>query len=232
MPNIPRSVLRRRRFLQSSGIVALGAVSTVLAGRRFFSPPISSRRIAGPLDPVVLPDLSGRSADEILAEEELPDPGTLAGTPEPAPEPLTHEEEYARFIDSLGLRHLTAHEIISPHRGVYGGVANELPPKNLWHKLVPTLKVADEIRERLGVPLVRITSAYRRPEYNRRIPGAASRSYHVRNQALDLVFGCSSRDAAAMTRKLRNQRFYRGGLGVYPSFIHIDTRGYNASWNG
>lgn len=232
MANIPRPVLRRRRFLQSGGIVALGAVTTALAGRRFFSAPPSSAEVAGPLEPVVIPDLS-RSADEILAETtpEPADPHTPAIEPAP-PQPLSHEDEYARFIASLDLRHLSPPEIINPHRGIYNGIPNQLPPKSLWNKIAPTLKLADEIRERLGVPLLRITSAYRSPKYNRQIPGAASRSHHVRNQALDLVFACPARDAANMARKLRNKRFFRGGLGVYPSFIHIDTRGYNANWTG
>ena len=229
MSNIPRPVMRRRRFLQSGGIVALGTFTTALAARRFFTAPVSSGQIAAPLDPVILP---GTSADALLAAEAERDQSNSPAIQKQPPAPLSHEAEYAEFIASLDLRHLTPTEIITPHRGIYSGVANELPPKNLWKKLAPTLKVADEIRERLGVPLLRITSAYRRPEYNRQIPGAASRSYHVRNQALDLVFGCSSRDASYMAQKLRNERFYRGGLGIYPAFIHIDTRGYNASWNG
>jgi hypothetical protein len=231
MPNIHRSVLRRRRILQSGGIVALGAVATALTGRRFFSAPPSSARIAAPLDPVVIPDFS-RSADDTLVGSTNPGKHHPAPASESPPQPLSHEEEYARFIASLDLRFLTASEIIDPHRGIYGGVANQLPPRSLWNRIAPTLKVADEIRQRLDVPLLRITSAYRRPEYNRQIPGAASRSFHVRNQALDLVFACPAQDAAQVARTLRNERFFRGGLGIYPSFIHIDTRGYNANWNG
>jgi uncharacterized protein YcbK (DUF882 family) len=64
------------------------------------------------------------------------------------------------------------------------------------------------------------------------IPGAASRSYHVKNQALDLVFGGSNRKAWEVARRLRNERFFRGGIGLYPTFIHVDTRGYDANWRG
>ena len=111
-------------------------------------------------------------------------------------------------------------------------MANELPPRKLWEKLAPTLRVADELRERLGVPLQKITSAYRAPHYNIKIPGAAPNSYHTRNQALDLVFGCSASEAIAVAQELRRERFFRGGIGIYPYFIHIDTRGYNATWRG
>jgi hypothetical protein len=226
MPNIPRSVLRRRRFLQSSGIVALGTFTTALAGRKFFSAPPSSRSVvivAEPPDRV--PDLLARSEPEF-------GPPTEAAAPVAASRPLSHEDEYADFLASLDLRHLEPEEIIGPHRGVYCGVANELPARKLWEKLTPALRVADELRERLGLPLQRISSAYRVPRYNLKIPGAARNSYHTRNQALDLVFGVSTREAVAMAQRLRRERFFRGGIGVYPTFVHIDTRGYSANWRG
>ena len=84
----------------------------------------------------------------------------------------------------------------------------------------------------LVVIQVYITSAYRAPRYNREIPGASRHSYHTRNQALDLIFACPASEAIAMARRLRNERFVRGGIGVYPTFVHVDTRGYNANWRG
>ena len=54
----------------------------------------------------------------------------------------------------------------------------------------------------------------------------------MKNQALDLVYGGSNRKAWEVARRLRNERFFRGGIGLYPTFIHVDTRGYNANWRG
>ena len=62
------------------------------------------------------------------------------------------------------------------------------------------------------------------------VPGAVRGSYHTRNQALDLVYFCTTRKAYDMAVKLRQEGFFRGGIGLYPTFIHLDTRGYTATW--
>lgn len=230
--NTPRSVLRRRQFIQSGSVLAAGAFATVLAGKRLLRAPGGAGATSAlpPLaaDPSPLP-----TASESLSPEEL----EFIGPPAPAVEdfepdhpPLAYEDQYADFLSGLGLRHLSPTEIIKPHRGTMRGVANSLPPRQLWKQLAPTLKAADEIRERLGVPLCRITSAYRAPDYNAVIPGAVRNSYHTRNQALDLVYYCSPRKAYAMALKLRAEGFFRGGVGLYPTFIHLDTRGWAATW--
>jgi len=100
----------------------------------------------------------------------------------------------------------------------------------MWKRLAPTLKIADQIRHDLGTELVCINSAYRSPEYNAICSGAASRSYHMKNCALDLVFACGPEKAAASASKLRDAGAFRGGIGTYSGFIHIDTRGHNATW--
>lgn len=149
---------------------------------------------------------------------------------ETTPRVLTNSDEYAAFLNSLDLRYITAEEIISPHRNVRKGVANHLPPKHMWKRLIPTLKIADQIRHELGTELVCINSAYRSPEYNAVCSGAASRSYHMKNCALDLIFSSGPEKATKAATKLRNSGAFRGGIGTYAGFIHIDTRGHNATW--
>lgn len=144
-------------------------------------------------------------------------------------EKLKNEDEYREFVDSLKLQYISASEVIQPHRNILNGVKNELPPKKYWKRISETLKVADAIRAELGVPLKTINSAYRSPDYNAECRGA-SQSYHTRNMALDLVFACSSKEAAIAAKKLRSKGIFKGGIGVYSSFIHIDTRGKNANW--
>ncbi len=222
--NVPRSILQRRRFLQSGSVLALGAASTLLAARKLSLPP-RRRRVASPAVTAPQP-----VADPGSSQPE--DTGPVWET-EPVPptgRPLENEESYNEFILSLDLRHLSPQEIIDPHRGIVGGIENTLPPQHLWEKLAPTLKAADELRERLQVPLCRITSGYRSPRYNAIIPGAVPGSYHTRNQALDLVYFCSARKAFQMALQLRKEGFFRGGIGFYPTFIHLDTRGYAATW--
>ncbi len=143
---------------------------------------------------------------------------------------LTDEKDYAGYLSKLNLNHIKPHEVLRPHRNVRGGVANELPPKYLWNRMAPTLRVADAIRARLVSRLNYINSAYRSPAYNAKCPGAASRSYHMQNCALDLMFDAGSEAAFAMAKKLRSEGMFKGGIGLYDSFIHIDTRGYWSTW--
>ncbi|WP_075087948.1 D-Ala-D-Ala carboxypeptidase family metallohydrolase [Verrucomicrobium spinosum] len=75
-----------------------------------------------------------------------------------------------------------------------------------------------------------IASAYRSPAYNATCPGAAPQSFHLHNLALDLVYDCPPAKVAEAAHALRNRGFFRGGIGKYPSFTHIDTRGKNADW--
>lgn len=68
------------------------------------------------------------------------------------------------------------------------------------------------------VPLI-VTSGYRTPEHNNKLEGAARASLHLSGRAADLkVPGYDSR-ALAYAGAL----YARGGIGVYPSFTHLDT---------
>ncbi len=142
---------------------------------------------------------------------------------------LKDEADYRIFLDGLSLRYVTADEIIRPHRNVRGVVANELPPRHMWSRLIPTLRVADEIRHRLGSPLKLVNSAYRSPDYNLACSGA-KHSYHMQNRALDLMFKEGAKAASAVAKELREEGFFRGGIGTYSTFIHVDTRGFDATW--
>lgn len=154
----------------------------------------------------------------------------LTEAPRLSPRVLAHTKEYSEFLNSLGLRYLTAEEIIRPHKNERSGVANELPPRHMWSRIAPTLRIADEIRHRLEKPLYCINSAYRSPAYNAVCSGAASQSYHMKNCALDLMFEGGPEAAAKVAAEIRNSGAFKGGIGTYGTFIHIDTRGYNASW--
>ena len=143
---------------------------------------------------------------------------------------LENEDEYREYIEKLDLKYITAAEVIRPHRNIRDGVKNQLPPKRYWYRIKKTLQVADTLRGELGVPLKMINSAYRCPDYNSACSGAVANSYHTKNMALDLVFACPPKEAAKAAKKLRSNGKFRGGIGVYSSFIHIDTRGRNADW--
>ena len=134
--------------------------------------------------------------------------------------------DFNKYVKSLGLRHFAAAEFLflgsSNSSGRCRG-KNSLPPRDLWEHIASTARMLDEIRERLGAS-VRILSCYRNRSYNTCI-GGASKSMHMEFNAID--WRCSKgrpRDWAAVAREVRRSSpEYHGGIGVYNSFVHIDT---------
>ena len=141
---------------------------------------------------------------------------------------------YEEFLEGLSLRHFHPREITSQGErlSVYG-VKNSLPPENKWEAIVPVLWIADLARRELGFSLI-ITSAYRSPAYNAAV-GGASQSQHLANTALDLIPGGGTvDDLYGQLQEMRLGLTFKGGLGLYRSsgFVHVDTRGTNATWEG
>ena len=82
-----------------------------------------------------------------------------------------------------------------------------------------------KLSERLGRELV-ITSAYRSPEYNKRVKGA-KKSTHVQGKAVDIV----QRGWSIKERQEFIQAAYAEGLtgiGIYDTFTHVDIGGKRA----
>jgi hypothetical protein len=148
------------------------------------------------------------------------------------PPPLPGWEEYKGFLQSLNLQHIPVNQILLSHVKKRQGISNRLPPRELWGNMVPTLYVADALAGELGEEAAEVVSAYRSEDYNAQCPGAARNSQHRRNGALDLMFRAKPSRVAAAARSLRGQGLFRGGVGLYPAFTHIDTRGENADWGG
>ena len=138
--------------------------------------------------------------------------------------------DYAEFILNLNLKNITPRMVLEPHFKSRKGIKNELPPKKMWKKLKPTLKLLDEVVDETGMKVRSIVSAYRSPEYNRAVRGK-SRSLHMYNNALDVSFSNTSPwRAAKVMRQYRSNKKFKGGIGTYSSFIHVDTRGENVDW--
>jgi uncharacterized protein YcbK (DUF882 family) len=121
-------------------------------------------------------------------------------------------------------------EVLRSHFKRRGIVSNTLPPRDCWANMAPTLRVVDELQDRLGVRLAEISSAYRSPAYNAMCPGSAAHSYHTRNMALDLKFDCAPEKVVKAVESLRASGFFAGGIGRYPTFTHVDTRGTAVDW--
>lgn len=136
--------------------------------------------------------------------------------------------DFQKLLDEHGVRYFTADEVF--YRGARDAKLqlNTDPPRALWPSLLAVVKVADEARHRLGKPL-RINSAYRSPAYNRAISGAKF-SQHTQGGALDL--SGSPTTVHKILTQLRKEGFFKGGIGKYRTFTHVDVRGKNADWQG
>jgi hypothetical protein len=137
--------------------------------------------------------------------------------------------EYLRYLNSLGLRRINASQVVASHAKQSGNVWNTLPPKSTWRRMAYTLKVVERIAMELNVSQVEVISAYRAPAYNAR-SGGKSGSWHQANVATDVRFPVRARLVTATARELRDLGLFKGGVGGYWNFTHIDCRGSNVNW--
>jgi len=82
---------------------------------------------------------------------------------------------------------------------------------------------------------IKINSGYRSPAYNKAI-GGASKSQHLSGNAADIVVSGKNASTVQNFVKEHYRELGIGGLGIYKSFTHIDTRplkdGKLTIWNG
>lgn len=138
---------------------------------------------------------------------------------------------YREWLREQDLKYGFADEIARCAEKVNKGVANAEPPAELWPRIVPTVRILEKVRGRFGA--TRIHSAYRSRAYNATLEASATDSQHTHHTALD--FSCatgSPREWAFFLRNLRAAGQFAGGVGLYRSFVHVDTRGTNADWEG
>jgi uncharacterized protein YcbK (DUF882 family) len=86
------------------------------------------------------------------------------------------------------------------------------------------------LRDYLKEP-VRINSAYRHANYNKRIGGAPD-SMHVRAMAADITVKSKTpkQVKAVIERLIKAKKLKFGGIGLYPGFVHVDIREAYARW--
>jgi uncharacterized protein YcbK (DUF882 family) len=142
-------------------------------------------------------------------------------------------ETFSEWFAAQKFRHFDAGEFTNYFARERNGVKNSPPQRRLWKNIVPTLRIADELRESFGKPCS-ILSSYRAPAYNKTV-GGAPLSQHLEFKAIDIAIdSISPQRVYARLLGWRKAGKFTGGLGVYPSsgFVHIDTRGRNATWKG
>lgn len=139
-------------------------------------------------------------------------------------------DDYLRYLHKVRFRCISPAQVIEAHAKKRGRVWNSVPPKKWWKRQAYNLRVIDRIAQMMNVHEVEVVSAYRNPAYNARCPGAKSGSYHQANVATDVVFPVRASQVTAFARSVRDRGLFKGGVGGYGGFTHIDTRGKNVNW--
>ena len=137
---------------------------------------------------------------------------------------------YANYIKALKLKNISPYTVLYPHFKTRGRRRNSLPPRYMWRNIAATLRVIDALASRMrSIPKPHV-SVYRSPTYNRAVRGR-TQSQHLQNRAVDVQFnGVSAYTVSSVARKMRAEGKFKGGVGRYSSFTHVDTRGHNADW--
>ena len=105
-------------------------------------------------------------------------------------------------------------------------------PEDLLENVQLLAENLQVLREHIGRP-IRVISGYRSPKYNRKI-GGARKSKHMKAKAADIVVkGMNPTELREIIINLiKEGKIKKGGVGLYRSFVHYDTRGWNARWKG
>ncbi len=90
------------------------------------------------------------------------------------------------------------------------------------------VKLLENIREASGGKAVTINSGYRSPEHNAAV-GGVSNSQHVKGTAADIVV--ADTDPLTVGQIAEYYLNTKGGIGVYKSFTHVDTRANRSRWD-
>lgn len=103
-------------------------------------------------------------------------------------------------------------------------------PKDVFKNIQELANNLQVIRDNIKVPIT-ITSGYRSPSHNAKIKGARN-SFHVKGMAVDLqARGFTPKDlAAAIEFLIDSGAIKQGGIGIYRTWVHYDTRGTKARW--
>jgi hypothetical protein len=210
--------INRRRVIGGLGLAGLGLLVTSTSARAASSSSVSAPKVT----------VQTQARQSIRPESPRLD---LSGVPEEwAEKQGSLLPEYSRYLTNLRLRSISPQQVIEAHAKSHGSIWNTLPPRAWWTRMGYTLRVTDRVALEMNVSEVEVISAYRAPAYNAHCEGAKSRSWHQANVAVDVKFPARASQVAAAARNLRSRGLFKGGVGGYWNFTHIDSRGENMDW--
>lgn len=121
---------------------------------------------------------------------------------------------YPKHAEALLSAHFRRRELACPCCGELG--------------LDPLLLVGLEWLRRLVGKPVSINSAFRCPAHNASVGGLPD-SQHLLGRAADIrVDGVTPQRLRDLAQQI--PYFFEGGIGLYPTFLHVDVRGSRARW--
>jgi hypothetical protein len=133
-------------------------------------------------------------------------------------------------LDGRGIEHFNADELVEHSRGDWPGPQLFAPRERLHSNILPTAEIADEIRAHWGGP-VRCISGYRSPYYNDQLVEGSEQSQHMDFRAMDIQpVRHDMQQFTRLVQRVVSARRSEGqviGLGLYGSFVHIDTGHYD-----
>ncbi|GIJ93009.1 hypothetical protein CAPN001_08520 [Capnocytophaga stomatis] len=105
-------------------------------------------------------------------------------------------------------------------------------PEHLKPNIALLARSLEVIRAEAGNKPVIITSGYRTEAYNKKVGGVVH-SQHLFGRAADIkIKGMTSNEVYALILKLMKEgKIIKGGVGLYPTFVHYDIRGREAYWD-
>lgn len=105
-------------------------------------------------------------------------------------------------------------------------------PKQILENIIPTIRILDEVRDELNKPIY-LNCGYRDDKHNL-LAGGEKNSLHKKFNALDFRVNCSFAELKELYQhinyldQVKHFNFLPKtgsmGLGLYSTFIHIDTR--------
>lgn len=213
-------LIHRRGVLGTLGLAGLGVLTSSLTAEAYTAP-----RNDGSGPKVSVPTSSPGRYPPLLQGTGLPD----------LPEEWVERQgyltsDYLRYLNSLRMQRVCPKQVLESHAHLKGSIWNSLPPKAWWPRIGYTLRVVDRIAREMNVSQVEVISAYRCPAYNALCRGAKSGSWHQANIAADVKFPVKASQVTATARELRDLGLFKGGVGGYWNFTHIDCRGQNINW--
>jgi hypothetical protein len=169
-----------------------------------------------------------------IADDETPERNDATAPPAP---PRAAPAAGGRDFGTWFSRNLPGYTDFSAAEFLVKGATNATnhlntdPPAALWPNIIPTALVLAELKARLGGASMTLTSVYRSKAYNQSIGGVAN-SQHMRFSATDFVSTAAGGPQAwgSVLKQMRRDNVFSGGIGIYPTFVHVDTRGTNADW--